>query len=551
MEIKHTIVMIKKTTIIFSILLLCLVSITFGQAAPMNSNGLKFSVSFDEKIHSSDITGRVYVMISKNNRRPPLNQVGYTGVPFWGTNIESLKPGEKTLFNADVFGYPLESINDIPAGEYYVQSFINIYTEFQRSDGHTLWMHKDNWEGQNWRRGEGNLFSEVKKVYIDPAKSETIELVCNKANPAVSIPEDTKMVKRIKIKSKLLSDFWGQDMYVGATVLLPNGYDTNEDDIYPVNYQHGHFGLGVPFGFSDPSEPASNSRRSSKEFTKFWMSDDCPPMIAIKILHPCPYYDDSYAVNSPNVGPYDDAINQELIPYLEDKFRIIQQPYARILSGGSTGGWIALAQQVFHPDLYGGVFSLCADPVDFNYHQIVNIYKDDNAYYRDTEWNRIERPNTRSTDGNIRSTMANENLYELVVGDNNRSGGQWDIWEAAFSPIADDGYPKRVWDKRTGEIDHQVAEQWKKYDLHQYLKANWADIGNDLKGKLFIYTGDMDSFYLNNAMELLEGFLEKTEDPYYDGHIEYGRKKPHCYGPRGIELVKMMADQVAKGMSEN
>ncbi len=541
--------MMKKASVILIGFFFCFSPFTQGQTGQSKTSELKFSISFDESVNQSDITGRVYVMISRNNNRPPKNQVGMSGVPFWGMNVSDLAPGKGALIGEEVFGYPLESIKDIPAGEYYVQGFINIYTEFRRSDGNTLWMHKDNWEGQNWRRGEGNLFSDVKKVYIDPAKAETIDLVCTNANPAVEIPKDTKMVKRIRIKSKMLSDFWGQPMYLGATVLLPKGYDENQDVSYPVNYQHGHFGLGVPFGFRDPSGPSSSSRRSDQSFTDFWMSDDCPRMIAIMILHPCPYYDDSYAVNSPNVGPYDDAINQELIPFIEEEFRIISEPYARILSGGSTGGWIALAQQIFHPDFYGGVFSLCADPVDFHSYQIVNIYDDHNAYYLENEWNRIERPNTRRTDGNIRSTMANENLYELVVGDNNRSGGQWDIWEAAFSPIGPDGYPMRVWDKLTGDIDHKVAEQWKKYDLHAYLEANWPIIGKDLQGKLFLYTGDMDSFYLNNAMELLEGFLKETKDPYFDGHIEYGREKPHCYGPGGIELVKLIAQQIIRNVN--
>ena len=514
---------------------------THGQA-------LSFSISFNQDIRSSPVTGRVFVMISTDDRRDPVSQVGVSGVPFWGLNVEQLKPGEQAVIHAGVFGYPLESITDIPPGEYYVQAFVNVYTEFKRSDGHTLWMHQDRWEGQNWRRAEGNLFSSVRKMYLDPASSGVIELVCDQVNPPVIIPEDTRLVKRIKIQSKLLSEFWGQPMYLGATVLLPAGYDENPQQEYPVNYQHGHFSLGVPFGFRDQEETTTESPRSNSAFTKFWLSEDCPRMIAINILHPCPYYDDSYAVNSPNVGPYDDAINQELIPYLEHRFRIIQKPWARILSGGSTGGWIALAQQIFHPDFYGGVFSLCSDPVDFNYYQIVNIYQDKNAYYTDRDWTRIERPNTRSTDGNIRSTMRMENHYEMVVGDKNRSGGQWDIWEAAFSPIGEDGYPMRVWDKQTGEINHEVAEQWRKYDLHEYLKNNWSVIGSDLVGKLFLYSGDIDSIYLNNAMEVLEGFLEKTENPYYEGQVEYGRKQPHCYGPRGEELVRMMADQIRKGM---
>ena len=104
----------------------------------------------------------------------------------------------------------------------------------------------------------------------------------------------------------------------------------------------------------------------------------------------------------------------------------------------------------------------------------------------------------------------------------------------------------RVWDKRTGIIDHAVAAQWKKYDLHVYLEENWPKIGKDLVGKFFIYTGDMDSYYLNNAMELLDGFLKKTKDPYFDGLVEFGRKQPHGYGPRGPELVKLMAKQVEK-----
>lgn len=542
--------MISKTSLFLLPLFLCFAGAPVGlQAGPL-TDGLSFSVSFDRSVHNTNITGRAYVMISRNDIREPKNQVGVSGVPFWGMNIHQLAPGAGAVISDTVFGYPLESLRDIPAGEYYVQGFINVYTEFKRSDGHTLWMHNDQWEGQDWRRGEGNLFSEVKKVYIDPAKPETIELICTNANPAVKMPVDTKMVKYIRIKSKLLSDFWGQPMYLGATVLLPKGYDEHPADLYPVNYQHGHFSLGTPFGFRDPTVPSEGSRRSDPGFTDFWMSDSCPPLIAINILHPCPYYDDSYAVNSPNVGPYDDAIMQELIPMLEKKFRILARPEARILSGGSTGGWIALAQQIFHPDFYGGVFSLCADPVDFHSYQIVNIYDDENAYYIDNEWSRIERPNTRRPDGNIRSTMSNENLYELVVGDKSRSGGQWDIWEAAFSPIGPDGYPMRVWDKRTGVIDHAVAEQWKKYDLNAYLQANWPVIGKDLVGKLFIYTGDMDSFYLNNAMELMEGFLSQTKDPYFAGYVEFGRKKPHCYGPRGIDLVRLMVQQVNNNMAK-
>ena len=99
--------------------------------------------------------------------------------------------------------------------------------------------------------------------------------------------------------------------------------------------------------------------------------------------------------------------------------------WARMLSGGSTGGWIAAAHQVFYPDFYGGSFALCPDSVDFEYHQIVDIYKDANAYYIDKGWTKVERPSERRPDGNIEGMMKDENWFELVVGDKSRSGGQW------------------------------------------------------------------------------------------------------------------------------
>jgi len=533
-----------KALIIILLLAISLNTSVYGQLA--KKSDLKFKVTFTEDAHKGDLTGRIYVMISKNGNRAPKDQIGLTGVPFWGENVFSLKAGQYGEIDHTVFGHPLESIADIPAGEYFVQAFINVYTEFKRSDGHTLWMHNDQWEGQSWRRSPGNMYSDVKKIFIDPGKTQNIELSCNTVIPPLPELKDTEWVKRIKFKSKLLSDFWGQPIYLGATILLPKDYKKNPDVYYPVNYIQGHFSTRAPHGFREGNAGSTISRRGGSSMSDFWKSDDCPRMIAVTFQHPCPYYDDSYVVNSPNVGPYDDAIMKELIPRVEEEFRIIKEPWARILSGGSTGGWISYAMQVFHPDFFGGTYSLCPDPLDFHYYQIVNIYEDENAFYSEHDWVKVERPNTRGTDGNIRTTMSNENHYELVVGDKNRSGGQWDIWEAAYSPIGEDGYPKRVWDKKTGVIDHEVAEEWKKWDIHHYLKENWKTIGPKLEGKLHIYTGDMDSYYLNNAVVLIEEFLEQTKFPYYDGTVEYGLRKPHCWGPRGSELINLMADQVTK-----
>ncbi len=508
---------------------------------------LTFEISFPRQSHQEPITGRVYAIISKSKEKEPRFQTGYTGVPIWGENVVSLKPGEGGIIDVESFGYPLRSLADIPAGEYYVQGFINIYSEFKRSDGHVIWLHDDQWEGQQWNRSPGNLYSDVKKVFIDPAKGGQIKIQCTRVIPPVKIPPDTKWVKRIKFQSELLSKFWGRPIYLGATVLLPKGYDRQSDVYYPVNYLQGHFSPSVPYGFRT-EDPGDGNRRAQAgyDFYQYWMSDACPRMIAVTFQHPCPYFDDSFAVNSANVGPYGDAIMQELIPKVEETFRIIREPYARVLCGGSTGGWEALALQIYNPDYFGATFSFCSDPVDFRYYQIVNIYEDKNAYFTDYEWMRIERPYARRPDGSVSYMMKDRHYYELAIGDKNRSGGQMAIWEAVFTPVGEDGYPQPLWNWISGEIDHEVAELWKPYDLRHYLEKNWSWIGPKLEGKLHIYTGDMDTYYLNNAVVLLEEFLEKTKNPHWGGLIEYGDREPHCWGPRGKQLIELMAKAIEK-----
>lgn len=509
----------------------------FGVSSESNSHttaDFNFEISFSAGAHPAPITGRVYVILSKDGGREPRLQRSPQNALIWGEDIYALKPGVGIVIDEHIFGFPITSIREVPPGDYYAQGFVNVYTEFKRSDGHTLWLHNDQWEGQRWNRSPGNLYSDAVKVSIDPAQTGTITISCTNVIPPVEIPSDTKLVKRVKFKSDILTEFWGEPIYLGATVLLPKDYERYINIHYPVNYIQGHFSLGAPYGFSD-------SGRRPSQFSQFWMSDSCPRMLAVTFQHPCPYYDDSYAVNSPNVGPYQDAIMQELIPYIEDNFRVLHSPFARVLSGGSTGGWIALMLQIYQPDFFGGVFSLCPDPVDFRAFQCVDIYRDENAYYKDFGWLKVPTPSDRTTSGIVTYTYQQRNHYELVLGTKNRSGEQIDIFEAAFGPVGADGYVQPLFDKASGEIDHEVVEYWREhYDLRHHLEVNWAWLGPKLVGKLHIYTGDMDTFYLNNAVKLLEEFLESTEDPYYAGIVEYGDGQPHCWGPRGESLIRVM-----------
>jgi enterochelin esterase-like enzyme len=503
-----------------------------GKAA---AAGPRVEISFTRDVRAEPVTGMVYVAVSRDNQRSPIEQASPTGSPLFSHYVEALAPGAAAAITSGDRGHPVRSLRELPAGEYWMQPFVNVYTRFPRADGKTVWLHNDQWEGQNWKRSPGNVFGNPVRVKFDPTSATPIRLVANRVIPPVKVPDDTEMVKRVKILSAILTKWWGQPMYLGATILLPRGYDQHPDVRYPVNYIQGHFSLAAPGGFG-----------RGGEFDRLWTADNTPRFIYVTLQHPSPYYDDSYGVNSENNGPYGDAIIRELVPAIEEKFRAIREPWARILSGGSTGGWIAAAHQILYPDFYGGSFASCPDSVDFSYHQVVDIYKDANAYFVDKGWTRIERPSERRPDGNVESMMKDENWFELVVGDRSRSGGQWDIWEATYSPVGADGYPKRLWNKTTGEIDRAVAEQWKKYDLANILRTNWATLGPKVANKLHVYVGDMDSYYLNDAVEKLNEFLSKADSPKFGGEVVFQRRAPHCWGPRAAELIQKMTAQIEK-----
>jgi S-formylglutathione hydrolase FrmB len=266
------------------------------------------------------------------------------------------------------------------------------------------------------------------------------------------------------------------------------------------------------------------------KFYQDWTSGRLSRVLLVEFQHPTPYYDDSYAVNTANEGPYGDAITKELIPYIEKQFRGIGQSWARAMFGGSTGGWESLAAQIFYPDFFKGAWACCPDPVDFRAHQIVNIYKDSNAFWREGHWDSVPQPDDRDLDDRVDCTMEQVVRLELVLGTHGRSARDQNNWQAVFGPVGPDGYPKPIWDPTTGIIDHEVAEYWREhYDLRYILERDWKTLGPKLVGKIHIVVGSRDTFYLDNAVRLLQGFLESTNNPYYAGYVKYGPHQPHGY----------------------
>lgn len=525
--------------------------ILFSHPLLSDDHGITFRTYFSDETaagmqvfgHDIPVTGRVFVIISRDSLVEPRLRVHVTGPQIFGKNIKDVYPDQRVMFqddDPDIIGYPHRRFSDLEPGYYYVQTFLTVYTTFERADGHVVNLFLDTGAGgpQGMFISPGNIHSGVQRIYIDPAGYAEFEIeLGNVIEPLQPLregkvqqqgnPADTDWVKYIKIKSDLLSEFWGRPMYIGANILLPKGYYDNPETKYPVVFHMGHFpGERAPFGFREGVEGSGRT----KGLYEFWNSDDAPRFIAVSIRNANPYYGTSYSVNSANVGPYGDVLTEELIPYLEENFRMIGEPWARMLAGGSTGGWEALALQVWYPEYFGGTWSWCPDAVDFNHYQVVNIYRDDNAYYNTRNRIKTERPSNRSLDGNINYTVRQEMYWEQTLGTNSRSGKQWAIWEAVYSPVGPDGYPMPIWDPVTGKIDRVVAEYWREhYDIHHYLRNNWERIGSDLRGKIHIATGDMDNYYLELAVYRLEAFLREVDNPPAEAVIQYGRMKPHCW----------------------
>jgi hypothetical protein len=372
---------------------------------------------------------------------------------------------------------------------------------------------------------------------LDAASGGEIRISMDQEIPPIAPPHDTAQVKYLRVQNERLSAFWGRPMFLGAIVFLPQGWDTHPNARYPVLVHHGHFPKDAAsdgWRETPPDAGASGTVRDNQvaayQFYKDWNGPRFPRMIHVLVQHPTPYFDDSYAVNSANNGPYGDAITLDLIPMIEKQFRGIGAGWARVTTGGSTGGWEAFGVQVMYPDAYNGAWALCPDPIDFRSYRSVNIYDEHNAYYyEDNPFKRTPKPGYRDYRDHLFSTFEDRNLVELALGTHGRSAGQHDAWASVFGPVGTDGYYKPLYDKATGTIDPDVASYWRDhYDLRYILQRDWKTVGPKLHGKIHITSGTMDNGYLNNAVYQMEEFLgHAVPSPEYE--ITYGERREHCF----------------------
>jgi hypothetical protein len=495
------------------------------------------------------LDGRLLFLVSTDSSAEPRFQISDdpTTQQVFGADVEGWRPDAPMRVGARAFGYPLRSLAMLPRGRYWVQAVLNRYETFRLADGRVLKLPPDQGEGQQWNRKPGNLYSVPRWVTLDARlRSAPPRLVLDQEIPPIPDPPETKYVKHERIQSRLLSEFWGRPTFLGAHVLLPEGFDEHPNARYPLVVNHGHFPSSIggwretPPDTTVPCEFSARFRldcynriedQYAFQLFKDWTAPGFPRVLLIEIQHPTPYYDDSYAVNSANNGPYGDAIMRELIPHIEKKYRGLGEGWARFTYGGSTGGWEAMAVQMFYPDDFNGAWVACPDPIDFRAYTVVDLYADSNAYYIEGPFRRTPRPGRTDWLGHISVTLEQTNHRELALGSRGRSGDQWDIWQAVFSPAGGDGNPKPIWDKLTGKIDRSVAAHWREhYDLSHILRRDWSKgLGAKLRGKLHIYVGDMDNYYLNNAVYMVEDFLENVKDPPAEAEVDYGDRAEHCW----------------------
>ncbi len=511
--------------------------------------GAQITVSFPARVSSKPLDGRVLLMLSNDPSAEPRMQINDTPKSqiVFGTTVDGLAPDRAVTINGSAAGYPVRSLNDVPPGDYFVQAVLNIYQTFHRADGTTVKLAPDRGEGQHWNIAPGNLYSKPVKVRIDGHTKLGVSLT--EVIPPIAPAADTKYIRHIRIQSDLLTKFWGTPMYLSAIVLVPEGFDEHPNAHFPIAIFHDHFVDGMDDFRTTPPDPglkpdysdrfhlAGYNRIEQEEAYKEyqqWISPGFPRILVVKIQHANPFYDDSYAVNSANLGPYGDAIETELLPAIEKQFRGLTAGWAHFVYGGSTGGWESLAVQMFYPKDYNGAFVACPDPVDFHAYMAIDLYDQPNAFYLQGAQKQVEQPAMRNYLGQTLISMRDNVAYEAALGDHGRSGEQFDIWQAVYGPVGPDGYPAQIFDKQTGAIDHQVAAYWHDhYDLNAILQKKWDELGPLLQGKLHIYVGSADTYFLNDAVYLMQDFLDKTGTPghgvAYQGEVKYGDRAEHCW----------------------
>ena len=437
--------------------------------APSQAAGPTIEVTFAESVSDKPYSGRVYLMTTTRGRNPKADPDWFNPQPFFAQDVTGWKPGETLVIDPDkTIGHPF-AFADLPAGTRWVQAVMDL-SDWSRSV----------------TNGPGDGYSKAIEVDFGADEPAVVALHIERtvADPRHS---DSESIKYVEIKSRLLSEFHDREVFLRAAVSLPEGYDEVPEQRYPTLYEIPGFGGTLSRArYILGHDPYADH---GLEIVRVYLDPECPTGHHV-------------FADSANNGPVGTALTEELIPHLEKTFRLIPETGARYVTGLSSGGWSSLWLQVAYPDVFGGVWSLAPDPIDFTAFQWPDLYSvDANMYFR-PDGTLI--PVSRDQGMRVIYTK-NMSDMEAVLG----RGGQLQSFEAVFSPRGDDGRPLKLWDRKTGVVDPKVAEAWRKFDIRLILESNWEQLGPKLAGKLTIICGDADTFYLERAVLRVKDVLAK------------------------------------------
>lgn len=428
---------------------------------------LEFHLTFSPEVSKEPFTGRVFVLLlNKELQGAPRGLNWFSPEPTFARDVRDWKPGTPLVMSAgNCLGFP-HALEKLPPGKYFAVAIM----DFDRG-------------AASFTTSPGNGYSKYVRVDIDPKSSGGVPLKVDQVYYPPKFPE-SETVKAFEMESKLLTAFHGKAMKMRAGVVLPRSWKTNPEKKYPIVYESTGFG-GNHF--------MAAARTNSTNL-------DGLEVIHVVLDATCRLGHHVFA-DSANNGPVGKALVEEFIPALEKQFRGEGRPGARFVTGHSSGGWSSLWLQVTYPDFFGGCWSTAPDPVDFRDFQKVNIYADANVF-RDAQGK--ERPLARNGERVLLRYQPFSDMEEIMG-----HGGQLSSFEAVFSPRGADGKPRKLWDRKTGAIDPETAKAWQNYDIRLILEREWTVLGPKLKGKVHVYMGDQDTFFLDGAARLLRDSQKK------------------------------------------
>ncbi len=369
--------------------------------------------------------------------------------------------------DADDVVYPGPLSNAKP-GDYEMQAVLDV--------GHTY-----NYLG----RAPGDVVSSV----VPLGQGITLSQVVPAAKPAAHANE--RNIQPFTFVSKSLSQFWGREIAMRGYVVTPPSYATNPKAKFPTVYwTHG---FGGNYERLVPTAESFFTRMSEKKI---------PEMIWVVLDESCPTGTHEFA-DSVNNGPWGRALTTELIPYFEAHYRMDAKPNGRFLQGHSSGGWATLWLQTTYPKIFGGTWSTSPDPSDFHDFTGPDLYAPHANVYRKPDG--TPYPLVRDK-GKVMATFEQFARMEQVIG---TYGGQIASFDWVFSPRGEDGKPMQMFNRETGDVNPFVVQYWHDhYDIAHLVAANWQTIGPDLKGKIHLFVGTADTFYLDGPAHKLQAVLD-------------------------------------------